>query len=69
MTPIGSLVRVHFVEVGARVGPFFVTALRGAAAAASRDARIAARSTPLMWARFHTHLAQDGEEASMRLAP
>ena len=30
MPPIGSLVRVHLVEVAARVDPFFVTAMWGA---------------------------------------
>ena len=55
ITPIGSLVRIDLVEVAARVDPFFVTALWGASAAASRGVLIAAaRSARLMWARFHT---------------
>jgi hypothetical protein len=60
IAPIGSLVRVHLVEVVARCDPFFVTALWGAAAAAtSREVLIAAaRSTRLRWARFHPFICQ-----------
>jgi hypothetical protein len=68
MTLIGSLVWVDLVEVAARVDPFF--ALWGAPAAASRGVLIAAaRRRTVNVGQVSHHLAQDGEEASMRLAP